>query len=183
MFLENSQNFQSFETLRVPDANLVLRHPRDLYAHDRLFISAFEGSPEFILSEFVDIESRLFTFGMKREADLDVNMFTACAGALAHASTISYVDPERARIVFEAYCEVLPFRISSYQRHLWTTLDNLRFISRDPSRRKSSVPIDLNPDIYAKPLPANVSPSEVMLPEFEPIVWTQRAHFLHPPGE
>ncbi|KAG6900014.1 hypothetical protein C0993_004197 [Termitomyces sp. T159_Od127] len=183
MFLDNSQNFQSFETLRVPNANLVLRHPRDLYAHDRLFISAFEGSPEFILTEFMDMEPRLFTFGMKREADLDVDVFTACASALANASSISDVNPERARIVFEAYCEVLPVRIYSYQRYLWNNLDGIRFISRDPSRRKSAVPIGLNPAIYAKPLPVIVSPSELMLQEFEPIVWTQRAHFLHPPGE
>ncbi|KAG6860981.1 hypothetical protein C0995_005217 [Termitomyces sp. Mi166 len=184
MFLNHSRNIPSSATLRIPDANLVLRHPRDLYAHDPLFLSTFEGSPaSFILNEFLDMEHLFFAFGMKREANLDIHMFTACARALHTASLVSNVDPERARIVFEAYCEALPLRISSPQRYLWSTLNDIRFIPRDPSRRKSSVPAGLNPDAYARSLPAVVSPSELMLPEFEPIVWTQRAHFLHQPGE
>ncbi|KAG6915771.1 hypothetical protein DXG01_009887 [Tephrocybe rancida] len=183
MFLNNSRSIPSFETLLVPDSNSVLRHPRELYCRDRLFLAAFNGSPCFILQALADMEPLLVTFGMKREADLDVRTFKSCARALHNAALTTTIDVERARTVFEVYCEALPLRIPSRQQHLWSTLDNLRFIPCDPSRRHSPAPHNLDPSIYAKSLPTIVSPNELILPQFEPIAWTQRAHFLDQPRD
>ncbi|KAG6816343.1 hypothetical protein H0H87_006848 [Tephrocybe sp. NHM501043] len=172
----------SFEVL-VPDSNSVLCRPRELYARDPLFLRAFEGSSQFILEAYGDIEHRFIKFGLKREIDLDIDTFKDCANAVQYASSLGAIDVERAAAVFDAYNRTLPERISSGQQNQWSTLDGIRFIPRDPSRRLSSGPINMDTSLYVKALPDIVSPNELILPGFEPIAWTQRAHFRDQPGD
>ncbi|KAF8063582.1 hypothetical protein FPV67DRAFT_1630231 [Lyophyllum atratum] len=183
MFMISSSDHSSFDTLLVPNRDRVLVQPRELYARDPLFLAAFQGSPCFVLEAFQDIESQLVTFGLKRETSLDFHIFKACARAMHAASFTGAIHQERARRVFEAYCERLPLLIHSSQHDLWLQLDSFRFILRDPARCKLSPSSAIDPSTYANDLPSAVSPGELLLPKFESVAWTQRALFLDQPHE
>jgi hypothetical protein len=72
-------------------------------------------------------------------------------------------------------------RIDSNQAHIWRQLDKLRFIPREPLRRRT-MRIEES-SVYVKHLPTIVSPEQVLLIENEAIAWTQRAVLLYPPEE
>ncbi|KAG6809588.1 hypothetical protein H0H92_015655 [Tricholoma furcatifolium] len=178
------QSGLSFESLRVPNSNSVLLHPRDLYARDPFFLAAFEEAPDrFIFNTFSDMEHQLIILGMKRQSEINADVFATCARALHDASSSTNVDTERARVVFRVYSEELPLRIPPRRPDLWSMMNNIRFIPRDISRRKSPFPSGIDPAIYVKNLPVIVSPNELLLPQYESIAWTQRAHFLDPPAQ
>lgn len=106
--------------------------------------------------------------------------FKACAQAIQADATHPNITA-RARIVFRAYGEDVPLRIDSTQGHLWRELDKLRFVPREPLRRRT-MGIEES-SVYVKHLPSIVSPDQVLLLEHEAVAWTQRAVLLYPPEE
>ncbi|KAK0187120.1 hypothetical protein F5146DRAFT_1063566 [Armillaria mellea] len=166
---------QSFTIREIPLPNGTRRlvPSNTLYARDPLFTAAF-GTFEahFMLEEFIDLEARLGPFGLKNTNNLDVDTFLICATSIN--DDVSGRDrDERAKLVFKAYCEDLPLRIAANEDRSWRQLDNLRFIPRLPLRQKSMGIAEFSP--YVKHLPPVISPNEMILPEYEPISWTQRA--------
>ncbi|KAK0447435.1 uncharacterized protein EV420DRAFT_1713851 [Desarmillaria tabescens] len=174
---------QSFTIREIPLPNGTRRlvPSNTLYARDPLFTAAF-GSSEahFMLEEFIDLEARLGPFGLKSTNNLDTDTFLICATSIN--DDVSGRDRDgRARLVFMAYCEDLPLRIAVNENQSWRQLDNLRFIPRLPLRQKSMGIAELSP--YVKQLPEVISPNEMILPEYEPIAWSQRAICTVRPAE
>ncbi|KAJ6617959.1 hypothetical protein B0H10DRAFT_1947944 [Mycena sp. CBHHK59/15] len=171
------------DTILIPNGARDLVKANTLYTRHALFVAAFgsDSSPRhFILDSFRDLEPRLVSLGLKSHTNLDVETFKACAQAIQddpnHPNIVA-----RARIVFRAYGEDLPMRIESSLSHIWQQMDELRFIPREPLRRRT-MGIDES-SVYVKHLPNIVSPAQVLLVEHEAIAWTQRAVVLYPPDE
>lgn len=167
--------------VRVPNGNSVLVSSADLYAHDRLFEAAFPPT-SFPLNLFQDLENDLspHPFGLKRERDLNLAMFKACATAI-HDDVTGNNRVTRAAVVYRVYSEDLPLRIQASASHAWHELDALSFIPRDPIRQRS---MSLTDDsVYVVPLPDVVSPNQILREEFRAIAWTRRAVFTTPPNQ
>ncbi|KAJ7262754.1 hypothetical protein B0H12DRAFT_1104316 [Mycena haematopus] len=167
----------------VPNGNRLLVKANTLYTRHALFVAAFgsDSSPtHFILDSFRDLEPRLISIGLKSHTNLDVETFKICAQAI-QADTAHPNITARARIVFRAYGEDVPLRIQSNEPHLWRELDKLRFIPRNPLRRRT-MGIEES-SVYVKHLPSIVSPEQVLLLENEAVAWTQRAVSMYPPEE
>ncbi|KAJ7629420.1 hypothetical protein DFH06DRAFT_1338309 [Mycena polygramma] len=167
----------------VPNGNRLLVEANTLYTRHALFVAAFgsDSSPtHFILDIFRDLEPRLVSLGLKSHTNLDVPTFKVCAEAI-QADTSHPNITARARLVFKAYGEDVPLRIESNQAHIWRELETIRFIPREPLRRRTMGIEETS--VYVKHLPAIVSPQQVLLIENEAVAWTQRAVLLYPPEE
>ncbi|KAJ7673472.1 hypothetical protein B0H17DRAFT_1083119 [Mycena rosella] len=171
------------DSILVPNGHRVLVKANTLYTRHALFVAAFgsDSSPDhFIMDSFRDLEPRLVSLGLKSHTNLDVDTFKACAKAIQDDSENPNIEA-RARVVFRAYGEDVPLRIDSTQAHIWRQLDTLRFVPREPLRRRT-MGID-EASVYVKHLPPIVSPEKVLLVENEAIAWTQRAVLRYPPQE
>ncbi|KAJ6510488.1 hypothetical protein C8R45DRAFT_1088650 [Mycena sanguinolenta] len=167
----------------VPNGNRTLVKANTLYTRHALFVAAFgsDASPtHFILDSFRDLEPRLVSIGLKSHTNLDVETFKLCAQAIQADAAHPNITT-RARIVFRAYGEDVPLRIQSNEAHIWRELDKIRFVPRNPIRRRT-MGIEES-SVYVKHLPAIVSPDQVLLLENEAVAWTQRAVLLYPPEE
>ncbi|EDR09990.1 uncharacterized protein LACBIDRAFT_317830 [Laccaria bicolor S238N-H82] len=163
------------QPLQVPNCNLVMRLSNSLYARDPLFEAAFgPNSPSFVHSRFQDLEEHLYRHGLQRQSSLTMTVFAVCARALQRYPADAD-KTARAAVVFASYSEDLPLHVGSAQRHLWHTVDNIRFIPR-----KMNVAWELQ---YVQHLPEVVSPNELVREEFEHIAWTQRAFFNEQPDQ
>ncbi|KAG5650700.1 hypothetical protein H0H81_011320 [Sphagnurus paluster] len=169
----------SFSNLLVPNGVRVLKAPRDLYARDNLFSTAFEGSSQYFVHEaFSGMlgQSHLDRFGLRREQNLDLDMFLDCARVIHNDQQTTYMATEslqrRATVVFEAYGESLSRRIDTASD--WRRLDDLRFIPRNISRRHAGGPVGMDAERYCRTFPIIVSPVDVVLAQYAPIAWTQR---------
>ncbi|KAF7320872.1 BTB domain-containing protein [Mycena chlorophos] len=173
------------ETILIPDGYRHLVKAKTLYVRHALFVAAFgsDNSPShFVLDSFRDLEPRLVLMGMKSHSNLDVDTFKECARAIQAAADSNQPNVNaRARVVFNAYSQDVPLRITSATKHLWQDLDRLRFVPREPLRSRTMRFDDTSP--YVKPLPAIVSPDQVVLPEHESVAWTQRAVLSVTPDE
>ncbi|KAJ6602456.1 hypothetical protein DFH09DRAFT_968836 [Mycena vulgaris] len=171
------------DSILIPNGHRVLVKATTLYTRHALFVAAFgsDSSPDhFILDGFRDLEPRLVALGLKSHTNLDVETFKACAKAIQDDTSHPNIK-DRARIVFRAYGEDIPMRIDSTQTHIWRQLDKLRFIPRQPLRRRTMGMEESS--VYVKHLPDIVSPEQVLLADNEAIAWTQRAVVLYSPAE
>ncbi|KAJ7475161.1 hypothetical protein B0H11DRAFT_2034382 [Mycena galericulata] len=171
------------DTILVPNGNRTLVAVNTLYTRHALFVAAFgsDSSPEhFILDSYRDLEPRLVSLGLKSHTNLDVETFKVCAKAIQDDAAHRNITA-RARIIFRAYGEDMPLRIQSNQGYIWRQLDKLRFVPREPLRRRT-MGIEES-SVYVKHLPSIVSPEEVLLAKNEAIAWTQRAVLAYPPEE
>ncbi|KAJ7736786.1 hypothetical protein DFH07DRAFT_842830 [Mycena maculata] len=169
------------DSILVPNGHRTLVKADTLYTRHALFVAAFgsDSSPaHFIWDAFRDLEPRLVSLGLKSHTNLDVETFKVCAKAIQDDADHPNIIP-RARIVFRAYGEDVPLRIQSDQAYIWRQMDTLRFIPREPLRRRT-MGIEES-SVYVKHLPRIVSPQQVLLVENEAIAWTQRAVVLYPP--
>ncbi|KAJ7186780.1 hypothetical protein C8R46DRAFT_279690 [Mycena filopes] len=171
------------DSILVPNGNRLLVRANTLYTRHALFVAAFgaDSPTHFMLEIFRDLEPRLVSLGLKSQTNLDVSTFKACAQAIeADASSPNITS--RARIVFAAYGTDVPLRIGPTEKHLWKELDALRFIPREPLRRRT---MGIEEDsVYVKHIPTTIaSPAQVLLVEHEAVAWTQRAVLRHPPDE
>ncbi|KAJ6589057.1 hypothetical protein B0H19DRAFT_1367527 [Mycena capillaripes] len=172
------------DSILVPNGNRLLVKANTLYTRHALFVAAFgsDSSPtHFILDIFRDLEPRLVSLGLKSHTNLDIPTFKACAQAIQADATNPNITA-RARIIFRAYGEDVPLRIESTQTHIWNELDKLRFVPREPLRRRTMGIEETS--VYVKHLPETiVSPEQVLLIEHEAVAWTQRAVLRYPPEE
>ncbi|KAJ7058193.1 hypothetical protein C8F01DRAFT_1149905 [Mycena amicta] len=171
------------DTILLPDGNRRLVKAKTLYVRHALFVAAFgsdDSATHFILDSFRDLEPRLVSMGLKSHTNLDIDTFKECARSI-QAETNHPNITARARVVFRAYGEDMPLRIDSSQSHIWKELDHIRFVPRERLRSRMMTLDDTSP--YVKPLPAIVSPEQVLLVEHEAVAWTQRAVLLGAPAE
>lgn len=168
------------QPIPVPTCDLSIRYSNELYARSRLFEAIFPAdSWQFVHPEFAEYEQTLYRCGLRREEDLDVEMFTECVG------TLDINDPDaipRASELFRAYSEVLTLRVSRQNRDAWSRLDDLVFVPRrmETERKledhgENETGLEIPPNVAA--LAAIVEPGDLVRREFEPIAWSQRACF------
>ncbi len=165
----------------LPNGRRLLVESDTLYGREPLFVAAFGLSSldHFVLEEYIDLEARLVNFGLKVPNTLDLDTFLLCATSI-HEDVSGADREQRARLVFQAYCEDLPLRLTSVDLESpWRQLDRLRFIPRQPIRQHDIRIEEYSP--YTKSLPSVVAPCEILLPEYEAIAWTQRALFTTRP--
>ena len=117
------------------------------------------------------MEARLLPVGLKVHSMLDLETFLLCATSI-HEDISGADRAQRAQLVFQAYCEDLPLRVGIGEE-MWKELDGMRFIPREPVRHRG-LRLDEFSE-YTRPLPPVVSPSEILLPQYEALAWTQRA--------
>ena len=172
------------EPIPVPTGPLTVRFSNELYGRHPLFEAVFGlDSPNFVHLEFTEFEDLLYNHGLRRGEDLDVDMFTECVQAF------DMDDPDvlsRAMVIFRAYSQILPLRVTPQQRHIWSRLDDLTFVPRrmttvrklaDQGENESGLDIPAN----VTALDTIVQPNELVREEFEAIAWSQRAFFLEQP--
>lgn len=168
------------EPIPVPTFDLSIRYSDELYARSRLFEAIFPAeSWQFVHPEFAEYEHTLYGRGLRREEDLDVDMFIECVG------TLNIDDPDaipRARELFRAYDERLPARVDTQDRDAWSRLDDLAFVPRriETERKledhgENVTGLEIPPNVAA--LADIVEPGDLVRREFEPIAWSQRACF------
>ncbi|KAH6902619.1 hypothetical protein BKA70DRAFT_1306179 [Coprinopsis sp. MPI-PUGE-AT-0042] len=167
-------------SLRVPNAARTMVDSGILYSRKPIFEAAFGQlrTDKFLLRAYSIIEPRLIARNLiKDDSSLDDVLFSTCALALHQDAAAT---PERARVLYDAYCERLPmFRRRDVS---WATMDTIRFIPRDmsPTKRhgENELPLPLN----ITTLPAIVCPNSLVRSEFEDIAWTQLARFESQPS-
>lgn len=170
-------NCQPIPNFRVPNCDRYLSAINTLYGRDPLFLAAFSpGSQQFVLDEIQEYEDLLTHHGLKRQADIDLEMFKACALAIHNDTSQDRVD--RALVVFHSYVEELSVRLNFSDS--WAQLDAIRFIPRGRTRHTK-----LEGDIstFVTPFPDVVAPNEILQAQYEAIAWTQRALFGVTPNQ
>jgi sacsin len=170
-------NCPPIPNFRVPNCHRDLSAINTLYGRDPLFLAAFyPGSQQFVLDELQEYEDLLTHHGLKRQADIDLEMFEACALAIHNDTSQDRVD--RALVVFHSYAEELSVRLNFSDS--WAQLDAIRFIPRGRARHTK-----LEGDIstFVKPFPDVVAPNEILQAQYEAIAWTQRALFGVAPNQ
>ncbi|KAF7297128.1 BTB domain-containing protein [Mycena indigotica] len=171
------------EAILLPDGNRRLVKAKSLYVRHALFVAAFgsdESSTHFVLDSFRDLEPRLVGMGLRSHTNLDIDTFKECARSIQAATEQPNIT-SRARVVFRAYAEDMPLRITTFQSKVWKEIDRIQFAPREPLRSKTMALDDTSP--YVKPLPTIVAPDQVLLADNEAIAWTQRAILLVSPDE
>ncbi|KAJ4466248.1 hypothetical protein J3R30DRAFT_3588632 [Lentinula aciculospora] len=164
---------------RVPDGQLRLRFPRELYSsNSEIFMGAFHYSQDkmFLHPDFRELEQ---DFGVKKVVTF--KDFQQCAQAIDNDQRCGRDDGiiARALTIYEYYNRQLPSQIMTNSR-LWEALDDIRFIPRGDT--SSGASYNAAQTRYAVNLhPPVVSPRELLRDEYQPIAWTQRANFLITP--
>ncbi len=164
-----------------PLRDLSIRNSNELYARSRLFEAILPAdSWQFVHPEFAEYEHMLRGCGLRREEDLNVEMFIECVG------TLDVNDPDaipRAGELFRAYSEILPVRVGVQDRDVWSDqLSDLVFVPRRMETERKLEDQGENETGLAIPdnvtaLAAIVEPGDLVRREFEPIAWSQRACF------
>jgi sacsin len=171
----------SIPDLRVPNGNRELCPINTLYGRDPLFLAAFSpGSQQFVLDDIHEYEDLLTGFGLKRQANLNLAMFEACALAIHNDTAEDRVA--RAVVVFHAYAEELSVRIN-FAGNSWTQLDAIRFIPRSAVRQTKMEGAGIDVSGFVNPFPDLVAPNEILQAQHEAIAWTQRVLFAEHPNQ
>ena len=169
----------SVDSLLVPDEGFVLKHAGEVFERHELFIAAFKSQPQRLLAEdFNDLSERLEGYGLKRWRRLDLAMFIECAKVFDQDK--EHNRRARSKRLYRSF-NALSLSYGRDHRQC-SQLDNLRFIPRIDSPRSGYGTIDII-NYMVDDLPKEVlSPSQITLPEFEPICWSQRARTDPPPN-
>ncbi|KAF8621710.1 hypothetical protein AX15_007571 [Amanita polypyramis BW_CC] len=164
-------------TLLAPNEGGVLTPVDELFERDELFMSAFKAQSRRLLSsDFQDLDGALAKHGLNQKCQLDLQMFIECAKAFD-------ADRERSKSVRS---ETLYTHFNNLPLVHWRDadrchqLDKLKFIPRANSPREGYDGIDTGE--YMAELSSILSPSEIVLPEYEPICWSQRGRPNSPPN-
>ena len=178
-FLKNFLVLQRVEgySLLVPNEGWVLTPVESLFERHELFLVAFRGSPEYLLSnDFQDLVESLEKYGLNRKRRLNLGMFIECAKAFDQEDDDDDEDNEdendsrRSRsVVLYRYFNGLSLQ---YQRdfHRCSELDQLKFIPSNTAGRAGYDGINLTRYMRRRVL----SPSKIVLHEYEAICWSQR---------
>lgn len=164
-------------SLLVPNEGRILMPVQSLFERHELFLVAFRGSPECLLSnDFQDIAESLEKYGLNRKRRLSLGMFIECAKAFDQDDDDDDEDENnennsrRSRaVVLYRYFNGLSLQ---YQRdfHRCNELDQLKFIPSDTTGRVGYDGINLTRYMRRHVL----SPSKIVLHEYEAICWSQR---------
>ena len=176
------------DTLRVFDTDGRAQPVHALYDHSVELLSVtlkYTSSLLHPLLRFVDVRT-LRTFGLKHETSVPV--FHTCIRAVQAANRRHIQDGiptraelfEMANLAFHWYTTTLPQETTAWGSYQWNTFDYIDFVrAKDTRRRGASYPAR----DYCKDEPRILSPSRFVLPDLEPIAWTQRLLFFHEPPE
>ncbi|KAJ7074064.1 hypothetical protein C8F01DRAFT_1099109 [Mycena amicta] len=168
----------------VPDGELRMRPVEDLYDQSvPLFREAFQSCtttrfphPGLVEGFTEQLQGRGLNF------DVDWPAFLLCAETvnadLTQRHLAESVVEARATAVYQVYSSTLPGIIMGDVNE-WRQLDRLRFIPRLPQRSTS---FSFDPNSHCQPIPHIATPSQLLRAEYEPIAWSQRGLFLHPPS-
>ena len=169
-------------SLLVPNEGWVLTPVESLFEHHELFLVAFRTSPErLLLNDFQDIAESLEKYGFNRKRRLNLGMFIECAKAFdqddddddddgdnEHENNEDNSRRSRAAVLYR-YFNGLSLQYQRDARRC-SELDQLKFI---PSNTTGKVGYDgINLKKYMRR--HVLSPSKIVLHEFEPICWSQR---------
>ncbi|KAJ7264998.1 hypothetical protein B0H12DRAFT_1101704 [Mycena haematopus] len=160
----------------VPDGNCRLRQVNSLYDHSvELFAVALESLEQtlFLHPDFRHLHLQLRSKGLHGEVDWE--SFLLCAKTVDDDLTVRYLPESeimpRAEVVYRFYNSSLPGIVLT-NANRWRQLNGLRFVPRKESRSSSASYLT---DAYCERLPQIVAPSQILLPKYEQIAWTQRA--------
>ncbi|KAF9032342.1 hypothetical protein BDP27DRAFT_1436014 [Rhodocollybia butyracea] len=161
------------ENLKVPDGQLRLRSPGDLFEKNELFTAAFHYYQNEM---FVHPNFREFQRSLDVKTVVDFTIFRQCAQAIHNDQDLQQNDNivARAAVVYRHYNNNLPPQFMT-KKHLWKALDNIRFIPRGTVALRD-ITYDPTP-YFTKQYPDVVSLNELFLDEHQSIIWTQRAQF------
>ncbi|KAJ2928408.1 hypothetical protein H1R20_g8671, partial [Candolleomyces eurysporus] len=180
------------QRIQVPNTSRVLVNCDNFFERTTFFMAAFgESSDRFLLRSFDSFASRLYSRGLKRITDLDLDLFSLCArtfqdecaSALQDGGRLDHETLERAEIVYRTYCETLPLYVPSNQAGRWHTLDDIRFIPRSMHEGRRYVSQDIELPASIRSLPRLVSPNQTVQSKFHGISWTQRVALEQQPLE
>jgi len=173
----------------VPNNHGTIMLSTALYAREPLFEAAFgTDSDVFLHSSFEQLEPLLYDRGLHTETQLDFDLFLTCVNAFESSQLGINIneDVARANVLFESFGFSLPMQVLPNEASRWRELDELRFIPRNMDDRRrlsgqhSSQGFLLPMNITS--LEVIVSPSDLVVEEFEAIAWTQRATFASQPN-
>ncbi|EAU81693.2 hypothetical protein CC1G_02709 [Coprinopsis cinerea okayama7 len=158
----------TYDELEIPDGTRAFVPARSLYTRENLFRQAFGDRPErFLLESLRNPFEQLLRAKrlIIREEDLNMDIFVTCARALDEDVLDNNLNPqevvERARVVFRAYCEQLPLRISSQAVQQWRRVENLRFIPRNMATSRQYAGGTLEIPERVRNLPMVVPPNDL----------------------
>jgi len=176
-------------TLRVFDTDGWAQPVHALYDHSVQLLSVtLNRTSSFLhpLLRIVDVDD-LRTLGLNHE--VSVPIFRTCVREVqvAHRRHMQDGTPTRdelfemARLAFHWYKTTLPKKIMQWEPSQWDMFDRIEFVrAKDTRRRGASYPAR----DYCRDEPRVLfPPSRFVLPDLEPIAWTQRLLFLHEPTE
>ena len=160
----------------VPNSNRVLDSAHNLYARSEpLFSETFETQRHRLVHQDIqDLERRLGQAGLRTK--LDFVSFKECVKVIDEDAHGAH-RVNRARLLFQWYCDTLPILIAGHGHTHWRELDTFRFIPPVIRRRFTSFDHAQYVSRRIQDLEL-VSPREVLRPEHEAIAWTQRASFV-----
>jgi len=172
-------------TLRVFDSGGTAQPVHALYDHSVELLSVTLKHTSSLLHpllRFVDVRI-LRTFGLKHE--ISVPIFHTCVRAVQAANRRHMQDGtptrdelfEMASLAFHWYKTTLPQETITWESYQWNTFDCIEFVrAKDTRRRGASYPAK----DYCRDEPRILfPPSRFVLPDLEPIAWTQRVLFFH----
>lgn len=173
--------------LRIFDVDGRAQPVHALYDHSVALFWASLNRTSFVHPKLRDVDmSALHALGLKYQ--ISVTTFRTCAEAVqaAHRSHIQNGIPTRdelfemAHLAFDSYKNILPREIM-LNSSLWSTLDSIEFV-RPKDVRRQGAPY-LAEEYCDDERPLLLPPSRFVLPNLEPIAWTQRALFFDEPTE
>ncbi|KAF9446298.1 hypothetical protein P691DRAFT_733572 [Macrolepiota fuliginosa MF-IS2] len=171
-------------SIPLPNSRWEVKESNTLYSsRDDLFLAAFgTNSEHFLLPAFRHLESRLGTFGLKRQMKLNMKTFKDCVHAFRTSTGPDLVN--RAAVIFGVFSEDLPLRANTVYEAQWRGFDELRFIPRNMSPQPFG---GIDASKYIAPhvglLPCVVSPNELVRKEFIAVAWSQRAVYRTEPHQ
>ncbi|KIL64220.1 hypothetical protein M378DRAFT_163460 [Amanita muscaria Koide BX008] len=166
------------QSLLLPNCDFVLQRASDLYEHDEPFIATFRAGSPFLLSQdFQDLAQDLERYGLKRQRRLDLSLFIECAKAFDSEEDN---DDKQARAVV-LYQSFNSLQLSSLDSRRCSELDLLKFMPRVDSQRPDYD--NINTIDYMADIPHGLlAPSQITIPEFEAICWSQKGQTNPPPN-
>ncbi|KIL57824.1 hypothetical protein M378DRAFT_87354, partial [Amanita muscaria Koide BX008] len=166
------------QRLLLPDGDFVLRRASDLYEHNEPFVATFKADSPFLLSQdFQDLAQDLERYGLKRQRRLDLSMFIECAKAFDNERDI-YAKRARAAVLYQSFNSL---QLSSLDSQRCSELDLLKFIPRVDSQRPDYD--NINTIDYMVDIPHGLlAPSQITIPEFEAVCWSQKGQTNQPPN-
>ena len=181
LFIKDFLKFSRVQgySLLVPNEEWVLTPVEGLFERHELFVAAFKTSRERLIpTDFQDVAELLGKYGLNLRARLDLAMFIECAKAFAQddeeedegsGDDGDYGDKRRMSEMLYRTFNTLSIDYAIYVLRC-SELDQLKFIPRDSATRAGYEGIKISKYMRGDVL----SPSKIVLADYEAICWSQR---------